>query len=113
MQKDIAVQKYQHYFSESVRLQSLVNEQAAYIEELEEALLQLSEGEFKLPFSKNYILWGDTARRTEEMQRQLEAIRAGKKPAKATGKRSGAGSSKMEDILRDAEEAAGKKRGGK
>ena len=40
---DITVQKYQYYFAESTRLQSLVNEQAAYIEELEEALLQLTE----------------------------------------------------------------------
>ena len=32
---DITVQKYQHYFAESVRLQEVVNEQAAYIEELE------------------------------------------------------------------------------
>ena len=41
---DITVKKYQHYFAESVRLQSLVNEQAAYIEELEAALLELTEG---------------------------------------------------------------------
>ena len=37
------VKKYQHYFNESVKLQELVNEQAAYIEELEEALAALSE----------------------------------------------------------------------
>jgi len=37
------VKKYQHYFTESVRLQEMVNEQAAYIAELEEALLALSE----------------------------------------------------------------------
>ena len=39
----ITVKKYQHYFSESVRLQSLVNEQAAYIEELEAALLEMAQ----------------------------------------------------------------------
>jgi hypothetical protein len=37
------VKKYQHYFNESVKLQEMVNEQAAYIAELEEALLALSE----------------------------------------------------------------------
>ena len=37
------VKKYQHYFTESVRLQEMVNEQAAYIEELEEAVTTLSE----------------------------------------------------------------------
>lgn len=37
------VKKYQHYFNESVKLQELVNEQAAYIKELEEALAALSE----------------------------------------------------------------------
>lgn len=40
---DILVQKYQHYFNESVKLQETVNEQAAYIAELEDALLSLSE----------------------------------------------------------------------
>ena len=39
----ILVQKYQHYFNESVKLQETVNEQAAYIAELEDALLSLSE----------------------------------------------------------------------
>jgi hypothetical protein len=37
------VKKYQHYFAESTRLQEMVNEQAAYIEELEAAILELSE----------------------------------------------------------------------
>jgi hypothetical protein len=37
------VKKYQHYFAESVKLQETVNEQAAYIEELEEAVTTLSE----------------------------------------------------------------------
>ena len=37
------VEKYQHYFTESVRLQEVVNEQLAYIQELEEALLYLHE----------------------------------------------------------------------
>jgi hypothetical protein len=37
------VKKYQHYFNESVKLQEVVNEQAAYIEELEEALETISE----------------------------------------------------------------------
>jgi hypothetical protein len=40
------VKKYQHYFAESTRLQELVNEQAAYIAELEEAVLALSEDYF-------------------------------------------------------------------
>ena len=40
---DILVQKYQHYFNESVKLQETVNEQAAYIQELEEALISLDE----------------------------------------------------------------------
>lgn len=37
------VKKYQHYFNESVKLQETVNEQAAYIAELEEALEELME----------------------------------------------------------------------
>ena len=37
------VKKYQHYFNESVKLQEMVNEQAAYIAELEEALEELME----------------------------------------------------------------------
>ena len=37
------VKKYQHYFAESIKLQETVNEQAAYIEELEEAVTTLSE----------------------------------------------------------------------
>lgn len=40
---DILVKKYQHYFNESVKLQETVNEQAAYIQELEEALIDLDE----------------------------------------------------------------------
>ena len=40
------VKKYQHYFAESTRLQEMVNEQAAYIAELEEAVLALSEDYF-------------------------------------------------------------------
>jgi len=43
------VKKYQHYFAESTRLQELVNEQAAYIAELEEALAALSEDYFDSP----------------------------------------------------------------
>lgn len=43
--KDI-VEKYQYYMTEAARLQELVNEQAAYIEELEEAVLALSEDYF-------------------------------------------------------------------
>jgi hypothetical protein len=37
------VKKYQHYFAESVKLQETVNEQAAYIAELEEDLVTISE----------------------------------------------------------------------
>lgn len=37
------VEKYQYYFSESVKLQKLVNEQAAYIAELEDAVNELME----------------------------------------------------------------------
>lgn len=37
------VEKYQYYFSESIKLQKLVNEQAAYIAKLEEVLAALSE----------------------------------------------------------------------
>ena len=40
---DILVQKYQHYLNESIKLQETVNEQAAYIQELEEALIALSD----------------------------------------------------------------------
>lgn len=37
------VEKYQYYFSESIKLQKIVNEQAAYIAELEEAVNELIE----------------------------------------------------------------------
>lgn len=37
------VKKYQHYFNESVKLQETVNEQLAYIVELEEAIIALDE----------------------------------------------------------------------
>jgi|688.fasta_scaffold1376000_1 hypothetical protein len=37
------VRKYQHYFNESVKLQETVNEQLAYITELEDAILSLDE----------------------------------------------------------------------
>ena len=40
---DILVQKYQHYFNESVKLQETVNEQLAYITELEDAIISLDE----------------------------------------------------------------------
>ena len=46
--KDI-VEKYQYYMTEAARLQELVNEQAAYIAELEEALAALSEDYFDSP----------------------------------------------------------------
>lgn len=39
------VEKYQHYFSESIKLQKLVNEQAAYIAKLEKALAMESNEE--------------------------------------------------------------------
>lgn len=39
------IEKYQHYFSESIKLQKLVNEQAAYIAELEKALAMESNEE--------------------------------------------------------------------
>lgn len=45
--RDQLVEKYQHYFNESVKLQQLVNEQQAYIEELENLLMQLDEGKVK------------------------------------------------------------------
>ena len=50
---DILVQKYQHYFNESVKLQETVNEQAAYIQELEEALISLDEKINLLEFDPN------------------------------------------------------------
>ena len=37
------VKKYQHYFNESVKLQETVNEQLAYITELEDAIISLDE----------------------------------------------------------------------
>ena len=37
------VNKYQHYFNESVKLQETVNEQLAYIVELEDAIISLDE----------------------------------------------------------------------
>ena len=40
---DILVQKYQHYLNESIKLQETVDIQSAYIAELEEALIALSD----------------------------------------------------------------------
>jgi hypothetical protein len=37
------VEKYQHYMAEAARLQNLAEEQAAYIAELETALIELAE----------------------------------------------------------------------
>ena len=62
---DITVQKYQYYFSESVRLQEVVNEQAAYIEKLEAALLEMAQ----------------TAARKEEMKDKIRAARAAREAA--------------------------------
>jgi hypothetical protein len=56
------VKKYQHYFAESTRLQEMVNEQAAYIAELEAAILALSEGEIKIPFTDQSVSWGKDAK---------------------------------------------------
>jgi len=66
------VKKYQHYFAESTRLQEMVNEQAAYIEELEEALLALSEDYFDSPHS------AEVSRGNIKAAEKAEA--AGKKP---------------------------------
>ena len=41
--KDIIVEKIQYYMTEAARLQSLSEAQAAYIQELEAALLELNE----------------------------------------------------------------------
>ena len=54
--KDHLVEKYQHYFNESVRLQSLVNEQAEYIAALEEVLNEARRGLGVTPGRQSVLL---------------------------------------------------------
>jgi hypothetical protein len=67
------VKKYQHYFAESTRLQEMVNEQAAYIAELEEAVLALSEDYFDSDEA--------SAASRGNIKAAEKAVAAGKKPA--------------------------------
>lgn len=69
------VKKYQHYFAESVKLQETVNEQAAYIAELEEAVTTLSEI-FDSPEGKEAL-----KRYTRKAQDSLENARERRKDA--------------------------------
>jgi len=62
------VEKYHHYMTEAARLQALVNEQAEYIAELEEAVLALSE---------DYV----TPEREQENQQKYDAAVASYKGA--------------------------------
>jgi hypothetical protein len=70
------VKKYQHYFSESVKLQEVVNEQAAYIEELEEAVTTLSEifdsPEGKEALSRYTIKARESLNKAREDRKQAE-----------------------------------------
>ena len=67
------VKKYQHYFNESVKLQEMVNEQAAYIAELEDAILALSEDFFDSDEA--------SAASRGNIKAAERAVAAGKKPA--------------------------------
>lgn len=95
------VKKYQHYFNESVKLQETVNEQLAYIAELEEALIDLSEGEINIPFTDKSISFGKDAERLRGKDAELAKLQRraanNKKP----------GSTKIEDLLKEIEKQKG------
>ena len=98
------VKKYQHYFTESVKLQEMVNEQAAYIEELQAAILELSEGELRIPFTGKSLSWGhdaDVLRQADEFLARRN--RTGNTPR---ARRNATGNPKVEKHLQDAENAA-------
>lgn len=93
------VKKYQHYFNESVKLQETVNEQLAYITELEDAILELSEEpEINIPFTGKSISWGKEGELLKKADAKLAKLRA---LAKRTG------SPKIEGILGEIEKQKG------
>ena len=99
------VKKYQHYFAESTRLQEMVNEQAAYIEELEAAILELSEEpEINIPFTGQSISWGHDAK----VLKKADAFLAGRNRTGNTprARRNATGNPEVEKHLQDAENAA-------
>jgi len=99
------VKKYQHYFAESTRLQEMVNEQAAYIEELEAAILELSEGEIKIPFTGGKSLsWGHDADilKRADFELAVQAAKRAEERNKPNPKKKGSGSSRIEDLLKKA-----------
>jgi len=95
------VKKYQHYFNESVRLQEMVNEQAAYIAKLEEALLALSEDL-------------TTDEREEENEKRIKAAKDAANAAKSAADfKSAADLARAEELGRaelDVRDAAGLER---
>ena len=63
------VKKYQHYFNESVKLQETVNEQLAYITELEDAIIALDEA-YRMTPERDAIL----KREKNKAQRVIDDI---------------------------------------
>ncbi len=100
---DILVQKYQHYLNESIKLQETVNTQAAYIAELEDAIIDLSEEpEINIPFTNKSISWGKEGELLKQADAKLAELR---KLQDAAAKRTG--STKIEDILGEIEKQKG------
>jgi hypothetical protein len=96
------VKKYQHYLNESVKLQETVNEQLAYIAELEDAILELSEEpEIYIPFTNTSISWGKEGELLKKADAKLAKLRKKQDAAKRTG------STKIEDILGEIEKQKG------
>jgi hypothetical protein len=60
------VRKYQHYFNESVKLQETVNEQLAYIAELEDAILSLDEA-YRMTPARDAILKRERNKAEEDL----------------------------------------------
>jgi hypothetical protein len=83
-------------------LQETVNEQLAYIAELEDALIDLSEGEIKIPFTNKSISWGKEGELLKQADAKLAKLR---KQQDAAANRTG--SPKIEDLLKEIEKQKG------
>jgi hypothetical protein len=66
------VKKYQHYFNESVKLQETVNEQLAYITELEDAIIALDEV-YRMTPERDAILKREKNKAQKDIDDSLES----------------------------------------
>lgn len=66
------VEKYRHYFNESVRLQQIVNEQQSYIKELEESLETMLGETYRITPKRRAVL--DAIKSDAEQERDALAV---------------------------------------